>query len=141
MHWREVVGGGAVVHTCTLTFYFFRLVASVQQHVADVGKVEVEKWQEFVGDIWDKRLPHFRDFPGDVGMFVFNPRTGTYGFVDGEEGDDQRQLLDTLDDDTTAQDQDREGPVGNSENSAVNDSDESVPQGICTISVILSHVT
>ena len=84
-------------------FCFFSLVATVQNHVADVGKVEVEKWQEFVGDIWDERLPHFRDFPGDGGKFLFNPRTGTYGFGDGLEGDDERSLLDVLDDDITAQ--------------------------------------
>ena len=100
-------------------FCFFSLVATVQNHVADVGKVEVEKWQEFVGDIWDKRLPHFRDFHGDGGMFLFDPRTGTYGFGDALE-DDQRQLLDVLDDDIIAPDP----PVGGNEDSTVNDSDE-----------------
>ena len=89
----------------------------MQNHVADVGKVEVEKWQEFIGDIWDKRLPHFRDFPGDGGMFLFDPRTGTYGFGGGLEGDDERSLLDVLDDDIAVQDP----PVGVDEDVAVND--------------------
>ena len=92
----------------------------MQQHVADVEKVEVEKWQEFVGDIWDKRLPHFRDFPGDGGMFLFNPRTGTYGFVDALEEDDQRPLLDVLDDDPAVE----EPPMEGNEESTINDSEE-----------------
>ena len=90
------------------------------QHVADVGKIEVEKWQEFVGDIWDKRLPHFRDFHGDGGMFLFNPRTGTYGFRDALEGDDQIPLLDILDYDLATE----EPPMEGNEEST-NDSDES----------------
>eukprot|EP00731_Ephydatia_muelleri_P026790 Em0018g890a len=100
------------------------LVATVQNNVAHVGKVEIEKWQEFIEDIWDKRLPHFRDFPGDGGKFLFNPRTGTYGFGDGLEGDDERSLLDVLDDDIAAQVQDKVAPMEQNEDSTVNDSDK-----------------
>ena len=114
----------------------------MQNHIADVGKVQVEKWQEFVGDIWDKRLPHFRDFPGDGGKFLFNLRTGTYGFGGGLEGDDERSLLDVLDDDIAAQDQDKVLPMEQNEDSTVNDSDkwESVQKGISITGVVISEI-
>ena len=108
---------GAVIHNYTITF--FSLVATVQQHVADVGKVEVEKWEEFIGDIWDKRLPHFRYFPGGGGLVMCNPRIGTYGFVDALEGNDQRPLFDVLNDDPAAE----KSPMEGNEDSTVNDSD------------------
>ena len=108
---------GAVIHNYTITF--FSLVATVQQHVAVVGKVEVEKWEEFIGDIWDKRLPHFRNISGGGGLVMCNPRIGTYGFVDALEGNDQRPLLDVLNDDLAAE----KSPMEGNEDSTVNDSD------------------
>ena len=61
----------------------------------------MDRWQEFVGDIWDKRLPHFRDSSGDGGMFVYDPTTGQYEFQRGLE-EEERPLPDVLDDDTAA---------------------------------------
>ena len=76
------------------------LVATVQLCVTDERTDEGVRWQEFVGDIWDKRLPHFRDSSGDGGMYVYNPITGTYGF---EGLDDERPLPEALDDAAAAQ--------------------------------------
>ena len=53
-----------------------------------------DKWTEFIDDLWSKRLPHFRDFSGDGGMFVYDPKTGRYGF---DEGQDDNGLLSDLD--------------------------------------------
>ena len=108
-------GAGTVKHNYTRTFH--RLVATVQNSVADCGQVEVEEWQEFIGDIWDKRLPHFRDFSGNGGTYLFKPRKGTYGCGDGQEGDDERSQFDVLNDDCAAQDPPRRG----NEKSAIND--------------------
>ena len=121
-------GAGTVKHNYTRTFH--RLVATVQNSVADCGQVEVEEWQELVGDIWDKRLPHFRDFSGNGGTYLFKPRKGTYGCGDGQEGEDERSQFDVLDDDSAAQDPPMRGneespvhdiPMRGNEKSAIND--------------------
>lgn len=51
-----------------------------------------EHWPEFVADLWDRddRLTHLRVYSySDDNAFLFDPRTGRYGFQDwyGEESD------------------------------------------------------
>eukprot|EP00731_Ephydatia_muelleri_P021730 Em0014g321a len=106
-----------VQHYVAFRVVLRRLVATVQNSVADCGQVEVEEWQEFIGDIWDKRLPHFRDFSGNGGTYLFKPRKGTYGCGDGQEGEDERSQFDVMDNDIAAQDP----PMGHNKKFAVND--------------------
>ena len=78
------------------------LVATVQLCVTNERTDKGFRWQEFIGDIWDKRLPHFRDSCGDGVMFVYNPITGSpYGF-EGLEEENERPLLEVLGDDAAA---------------------------------------
>ena len=106
------------------TFSCSSLVATVTQLCdADVERdVEVDRWQEFVGDIWDKRLTHFRDSSGDGGMFVYDPTTGQYEFQRGLE-EEERPLPDVLDDDAAAVQEGGGDEVKNEENT-INDIDE-----------------
>ena len=57
-------------------------------------------WQEFVGDIWSKRLHHLRNFSRD-GKVANNPVTVTYGF-EGLDVEDKKPLHDILADDAAA---------------------------------------
>ena len=69
-----------------------------QQCVADIGRdVKANRWQEFVGDIWNRRLPHFRDSSENGG---YSPTT-EYGFQKGCEGE-EKPLADVFDDDAAA---------------------------------------
>ena len=72
-------------------------------------------------------------------MFLFDPRTGTYGFGGGLEGDDERSLLDVLDDDIAAQDQDKVVPMEQNEDSTVNNSDK-WESGISITGVVISEI-
>ena len=69
-----------------------------QQCVADIERdVEANGWQEFVGDIWNRRLPHFRDSSENGG---YSPTT-EYRFQKGCEGE-EKPLADIFDDDAAA---------------------------------------
>lgn len=59
----------------------------MQQELAESAKGEgtVDIWLEFVGDLWDKHLPHLREELYGEGLFVYNPNTGCYGFQEEEE--------------------------------------------------------
>ena len=101
---------------------------------ADVERdVEVDRWQEFVGDIWDKLLPHFRDFSGDGGILVYDPTMGHYDFHIGLE-EEERPLPDVLDDDATALQEGGGDEVENentiSEWELSSSNDDHMPQGI-----------
>ena len=56
---------------------------------------EPEQWKEFVEDLWTEHLPHFRAniYMGE-GDFIFDPKTGCYGFEEGLESDSD--LMDDL---------------------------------------------
>lgn len=64
-----------------------------QQCVSDFERnFDVNKWQEVVGDIWSKRLPHFRNVSGNG---EYSSTTETYGFLKGCE--QEKSLSDVLD--------------------------------------------
>jgi len=74
-----------------------RLVLRVQQQVeAEEGDTQRNQWREFVGDLWDNRLPHLRSEVYGDGAFVFDPHTGRYGFQEGSEFDSEGELMDDL---------------------------------------------
>ena len=78
------------------------LVAKVQLSVTgDETPVKVIKWQEFVGDVWDKRLPHFRDYSGN-GMMLYDHTTGKCGFEVSEVEDERPSLHEVLNTDAAA---------------------------------------
>lgn len=62
---------------------------SQEQH-GEAGGDRPEHWPEFVADLWDRddRLPHLRVFSySDDNAFLFDPRTGRYGFQDWYGGE------------------------------------------------------
>ena len=78
------------------------LVAKVQLSVTgDETPVKVIKWQEFVGDVWDKRLPHFRDYSGN-GMMLCDHTTGKCGFEGSKVEDERPSLHEVLNTDAAA---------------------------------------
>ena len=46
------------------------------------GHTVHRRWSEFVNDLWQERLPHFRH---EDGIFIFDPTTGRYGFHKGSD--------------------------------------------------------
>ena len=85
------------IKSCTLALFPLRLVLRVQQQVeAEEGDTQRDQWREFVGDLWDNRLPHLRSEVYGDGAFVFDPHTGRYGFQEGSEFDSEGELMDDL---------------------------------------------
>ena len=65
-----------------------RLQLKVEQELEEgtEGQRSVDLWLEFVGDLWEKHLPHLREeLYGVGGIFVYNANTGCYGFQEEEE--------------------------------------------------------
>ena len=61
---------------------------------AEGGDTQRDQWREFVGDLWDNRLPHLRSEVYGDGAFMFDPHTGRYGFQEGSEFDSEGELMD-----------------------------------------------
>ncbi len=53
-------------------------------------------WLEFISDLWEQYLPHFREVLYGQGLFIFNPNTGCYGFQEEEEEDDNADSMSEL---------------------------------------------
>ena len=63
----------------------------VQQELEDAadGQRDVDIWSEFISNLWEKHLPHLREVLYGEGLFVFDPKTGYYGFQQEDDNEEE----------------------------------------------------
>ena len=88
------------------------------------GDTQANQWSEFVDDLWDVRLPHLMEETYGDGGFVYDPKTGHYGF---EEWSDYESEDEFFKDDGEELSND-EGPSSGEYQFLVEDEEEMVGQ-------------
>ena len=76
-----------ILHTHSLC----SLIVTVQSCISTEDTAD--RWIECVDNIWDRKLPHFRDTSVDGGLFLYDPSTGRYGFAEGLDDDIRNEWL------------------------------------------------
>ena len=57
------------------------------------GATQINQWSEFVDDLWDTHLPHLMEETYGDGGFVYDPKTGHYGFEEWSEYESEDEFL------------------------------------------------